>query len=92
MRVWWPPAIAAQPAAWAGVGASKLEANQSRTAGEKAASGSGRVAGWPARAVRGTGAEYRPEGPFRPDVRYADGRMARAFRAIRLTRGAAWPL
>ena len=40
MSVWWPPEMAAQPRAWASVGASKLARNQSRTAGENGASGS----------------------------------------------------
>jgi hypothetical protein len=40
MSVCWPPEIASQPRAWASVGASKLARNQSRTAGEKGASGS----------------------------------------------------
>ena len=40
MSVCSPRAIAAQPSAWACVGASKLASNHSRTAGEKGASGS----------------------------------------------------
>ncbi len=45
MSVWWPPEMAAQPRAWASVGASKLAPNQSRTAGENGASGSETTAG-----------------------------------------------
>ncbi len=40
MSVWWPAAIAAQPAAWACVGASNVLANQARTGALNGASGS----------------------------------------------------
>jgi hypothetical protein len=40
MSVCSPRAMAAQPSAWACVGASKLASNQARTAGENGASGS----------------------------------------------------
>jgi hypothetical protein len=40
MSVWWPLLIAAQPSAWAGVGAANELSNQARTAGENGASGS----------------------------------------------------
>jgi len=40
MRVWAPLLIAAQPSAWAWVGAAKELSNQARTAGENGANGS----------------------------------------------------
>ena len=44
ISVWWPAAMAAQPRAWASVGASKLASNHSRTGrenGARASAGTG---------------------------------------------------
>ena len=64
--------MAAQPRACASVGASKLARNQSRTAGEKGASGSATTGG------AATGAECTAPRPFRPDVRFRPDPTARA--------------
>ena len=87
MSVCRPLEIAAQPRAWASVGASKLARNQSRTAGENGASGSGTAGG-------GHGARsIARDGQFRPDVRLRVTSMVPARkRAEWPGRRAAWPL
>src|SRR5882672_4757944 len=53
MSVWWPPAIAAQPSAWAFVGPSNVASNQARTGALNSASGSGLAVGTRGGAVSG---------------------------------------
>src|SRR5689334_18908783 len=65
MSVCRPLAMASQPWAWASVGASKLDRNQSRIAGEKRSRGSA------ATVSAGTGRECTASTLFRPDVRLA---------------------
>ena len=60
-----PAEIAAQPSAWACVGASNVASNQARTAGLNGASGSA------AGVAMTTGEEYRRDTAFRPHVRFS---------------------